>query len=308
MMAQFTSQPSRTATIGVIAVGVAIAISSLSIVRAEITPDRSKTFSCSSGTACVEGNSTGSKTWGVYGVSGSADGVHGVTSTTNGNSAVAGISMGTSGNGRGVYGNSSNGAGVYGTSSGGSGVEGHATSSIAVFPGVYGVSKNGDGVFAESSTTGGYSALYARGDNKRTTIFFAYNKATGGECVIDPKANLTCTGTITGGSEFTQRRNSSGQRVLTYASESATATIENVGTARMINGLANVRIDPAFASLMDRKWYYTFLTPLGDTRGLYVSMKTPTAFQVREVEHGRSSLAFDYRIVAHPVDADNDRR
>jgi hypothetical protein len=58
---------------------------------------------------------------------------------------------------------------------------------------------------------------------------------------------------------------------------------------------------------MDRKWYYVFLTPLGDTRGLYVSIKTPTAFQVREVEHGRSSLEFDYRIVAHPLDADNDR-
>jgi hypothetical protein len=75
----------------------------------------------------------------------------------------------------------------------------------------------------------------------------------------------------------------------------------------MARGVANVTIDPAFASVMDHKWYYVFLTPLGDTRGLYVSEKTATAFQVRESEGGRSRLEFDYRIVAHPLDAKNDR-
>jgi hypothetical protein len=95
--------------------------------------------------------------------------------------------------------------------------------------------------------------------------------------------------------------------VLAYATESATATIEDVGTGRMVGGVANVSIDPAFASVMDGKWYYVFLTPLGDTRGLYVSEKAAASFQVRESEGGRSRLAFDYRIVAHPLDAKNDR-
>ena len=100
---------------------------------------------------------------------------------------------------------------------------------------------------------------------------------------------------------------SSGQHVLTYATESATATIEDVGTARMSNGVANVQIDSAFASVMDGKWYYVFLTPLGDTRGLYVSMKSASGFQVRENEGCRSRVGVDYRIVAHPLDAKNDR-
>jgi hypothetical protein len=68
----------------------------------------------------------------------------------------------------------------------------------------------------------------------------------------------------------------------------------------MVGGVANVAIDPAFAAVMDHKWYYVFLTPLGDTRGLYVSAKAPSAFQVRESEGGRSRLEFDYRIVAGP--------
>jgi hypothetical protein len=97
------------------------------------------------------------------------------------------------------------------------------------------------------------------------------------------------------------------QHVLTYAAESASATLDDVGTARMIGGVANVPIDAALAAAIDRSGYHVFLTPLGDSRGLYVSMKTPAGFQVREAQSGRSSLSFDYRIVAHPLDAKADR-
>jgi hypothetical protein len=47
--------------------------------------------------------------------------------------------------------------------------------------------------------------------------------------------------------------------------------------------------------------------PLGEMRGLYVSRKTALGFQVREIERGRGNVDFDYRIVAHPIDASNDR-
>ncbi len=75
----------------------------------------------------------------------------------------------------------------------------------------------------------------------------------------------------------------------------------------MVDGTATVRIDPAFAAMTDGRWYYVFLTPLGETRGLFVSRKAASGFVVREIERGRSNLDFDYRIVAHPVDATNDR-
>jgi hypothetical protein len=318
-MSQFTYR-NRTGIVGAIAVGMAIAISSFSVVRAEhMKPDKSKTYSCSSGTACVEGNSTGGSTWGVYGMGAIGDGVHGITSSTNGNSGTSGISTGTTGSANGVYGRSSNGPGVYGIATGEvgtavGGVEGRTSS--AGQNGVYGYysggSNEGDGVFAESNGIGGgevYPALYALGTNPSTYIFTGYNSSTGKECGIDPHANLTCSGTIKGGTALLVRHHtSSGQHVLSYASESATATIEDVGTARMFAGVANVAIPVDFASVMDRNsTYYVFLTPLGDTRGFYVSIKTPSAFQVRETERGRDTLSFDYRIVAHPFDAENDR-
>ncbi|MGB6522860.1 MAG: hypothetical protein WBE83_13930 [Candidatus Cybelea sp.] len=311
-MYRFPRRPSGAALAGTIAVGAAIVISSVSIVRAEhVNPDKSKTFSCGSGMACVEGSSTGSSTWGVYGTSVSADGVHGVTGTTSGNSGTSGISTGTTGQGHGIYGRSSNGQGVYGTSSSNNGVEGHSTGSGA--SGVAGIQRgtssgSGDGVYSESADTQNlYEALEAKADSANTYIFEGYNSTTNGLCTIDYNATLACTGGAVVKNVRTRHTNANGRRVLAYAAESATATIEDVGTARMTGGLANVTIDPAFASVMDRRWYYVFLTPLGDTRGLYVSQKTATAFQVRESEGGRSRLEFDYRIVAHPLDAKDDR-
>jgi hypothetical protein len=310
-MIQSTFRPSRLA-VGIVVTGIAIAVSSLGIVRAEhVKPDKSKTFSCSSGTACLEGSSTGSSTWGVYGTATTSDGIHGVTSSTNGNSGASGISTGTTGSAHGVYGRASNGQGVYGTSSSNNGVEGHSTGSGS--SGVAGIQRgtssgSGDGVYSESADTSNlYEALEAKADSSNTYIFEGYNASTDGLCTIDYDATLACTGGSVVKNVRTRHRNANGQHVLAYAAESATATIEDVGTARMVGGVAKVAIDPAFASVMDRKWYYVFLTPLGDTRGLYVSMKTASAFEVRETERGRSSLEFDYRIVAHPLDAKDDR-
>ncbi len=316
----FRSSPrfSRVAIVGMVAVGTAVALSSLGIVRAEHARPATTTglFNCSVGTACVEGDSSGNKTWGAYGISQSADGVHGVTSTTNGNSAVAGIANGTSGAGHGVYGKSSNGPGVYGvttatkfsSSDPNAGLFGFSSASSAF--GVIGRnSGNGTGVFGETGDKSGTQyAIAGQADNKNGSLLDVYNLATHGNCTIDPTGDLGCSGTIMGKAPVQSRqRRSAGGDVLTYAAQSASATIEDVGTARLNGGVATVQIGRDFAAVMDRGWYYVFLTPLGDTRGLYVSEKTPTAFQVRETERGRSSLLFDYRIVAHPLGATNDR-
>ena len=249
----------------------------------------------SSDTIGAQGISTYS--YGLYGVSRAGSGVVGTSSS---NIGVAG----TSSSSIGVAGTSTSQAGILGTSTYGSGVEGTATGLFA--SGVYGYASGGAGVTAESA---GSPALYAQGDASGTYLLRAYNAATASSCSIDGSANLICTGSITGGSaSLSRHRNGSGQHVNAYGVESASETIEDTGSARLLTGIANVQIPTDFASLIDpRSDYYVFVTPLGDTRGLFVSIKTYSAFQVRENEHGRSSVAFDYRIVAHPIDASNDR-
>jgi hypothetical protein len=77
--------------------------------------------------------------------------------------------------------------------------------------------------------------------------------------------------------------------------------MEDTGETRLVNGHAYVRIDPALANVIDRGAEFSvFITPEGDSRGLYVTQKSATGFAVHENQAGRSTLLFAYRIVAKP--------
>jgi hypothetical protein len=91
------------------------------------------------------------------------------------------------------------------------------------------------------------------------------------------------------------------KRVRFYTAQESLPTVEDFGDAQLINGQAYVHIDPAFANTMDQRAHYmVFVTPEGDSRGLYVTQKTLTGFAVHENQGGRSTLAFSYRIIAKP--------
>lgn len=278
-----TNRLSHAAMVRIIVIGVIITISGFSVVRAEhVRPASSKTFTCSKGTACLTGRSAGE-----------ANGVEGVSTATSGH----------------AY-------GVEGTSSNGDGVFGITTANNADNPqaGVRGdqvntKSDSGNGVYAESAdTTQLYEALFAEADTTNADIFEALNAVTGASCTIDANANFTCNGSGEAKRLRLRHRTDTGRQVLAYGSESARATLENAGSARLVGGVADVALDPTFGATIDRSSAYrVFLTPTGDTRGLYVSAKTPAGFQVREIQGGRSTISFDYRIVAQPLDERIDR-
>jgi hypothetical protein len=116
-----------------------------------------------------------------------------------------------------------------------------------------------------------------------------------GTCGIGDGGNLSCTGQVkalvsTGGGART---------VETYAPQSAENWMEDYGTGVMERGVSVVKIDPAFAETVTADAnYHVFITPRGDSEGLYVINATPTSFEVRESRGGTSSLTFDYKIVA----------
>jgi len=262
-------------------------------------------FTGSSGENGVYGESdaygNGQANSGVYGFQ--ASGSPGVVGTSASGPGVVGAGA----SGYGVEGDSTGNAGVYGYSQqgGGNGVYGENDVGGAV--GVFGYTQTGNGILGDSEGSTGF-AVAGQTAGGSAYLFGVENFTNFDECVIDPDANLSCSGKIMGGVLAQRHRNSSGQRVLAYASQSASATIEDVGKARLFNGVANVMIPEDFASVIDRGTeYYVFLTPMGDTRGLYVSMETASGFQVREAMRGRSDIAFDYRIVAKPIDASDDR-
>jgi hypothetical protein len=89
------------------------------------------------------------------------------------------------------------------------------------------------------------------------------------------------------------------QKVTNYATTSSTPNVEDFGEAQLTGGQTYVSLRRAYATEIDsRLAYMVFITPEGDTRGLYVTEKTPTGFVVRENQGGRSDALFSYRIVA----------
>jgi hypothetical protein len=89
---------------------------------------------------------------------------------------------------------------------------------------------------------------------------------------------------------------------------SSEAWYEDFGSGSLVGGQTVVAIEPTFATVVNLKEdYHVFLTPLGDCQGLYVAGKTPTSFEVRELGGGKANVAFDYRIVAKPMGAEDVR-
>ncbi|MEO7201858.1 MAG: hypothetical protein ABIZ82_04615 [Candidatus Tumulicola sp.] len=124
-----------------------------------------------------------------------------------------------------------------------------------------------------------------------------------GAVSIDTPGNGRFSGSVSATSFVTYMHEGNTVRGA-FGSESTRASLEDTGTARLGNGRGIVRFDPAFAEGIDANaGYQVFLTPDGDTRGLYVAQKFAAGFVVREALGGHSSTTFDYRVVARPLGA-----
>ena len=216
--------------------------------------------------------------------------------------------------GVGVKGSSSTSVGVYGV--GGSSNPAIIAQAAGIPIGVWGDISGqkpgpGNGHFQEAAvvgTAGNNAAGYFQNNSIQPAIL-TYNYSTGdggylfksleaaspdGMCGIGGKGELTCTGQVK-----TLATTDDEHTVETYSMQSPESWMEDFGSATVKNGVVTVTIDPLFAKTVSATTdYHVFLTPNGDSKGLFVIAKTPTSFEVRESGGGQSTLAFDYRIVA----------
>jgi hypothetical protein len=252
----------------------------------------------------VEGKSTGANP-GVRGFGARGNGVEGETAANDRELA-------------GVRGRSTQSHGVRGTSRDRAGVLGESTNSR----GVHGRSRATDGVLGESERSTGVHGVGAWGVEGQGVVgvvglstaqnigigvvgvgpaigVWAASKAGvagrfDGDVFID--GDLTKTGALSAAVPFPD-----GSLRRLYAIESPESWFEDFGEARLVRGRATVKIDPGFAAVV-RGGYQVFLTPYGDSSGLYVSRRSRRGFEVREQKGGTSTLAFGYRIVARRKD------
>jgi hypothetical protein len=160
---------------------------------------------------------------------------------------------------------------------------------------VFGTADNGyAGAFINSSAT--YPTLFVSNNSTGGKgLFKTFMASSGtGTCGVDG-GSLSCTGQIK-----TLTPTAGGSRTVeTYAVQSPENWMEDFGAGTLHEGAVTVALDPAFAETISAAaGYHVFLTPKGDSKGLYVTGETATGFEVRESGGGHSSIDFDYRIVA----------
>lgn len=154
--------------------------------------------------------------------------------------------------------------------------------SLAAGTGVYGSSFSGTGVYGQSAIGNAGQFQGSVGITGNLTVTTGNLMVTGTKSAIVP------------GPDGTYRK--------LYAVEAPENWFEDFGKAQLVNGRATVQIEPEFALTVLTTDYHVFLTPYGDSRGLYVTNQTSTGFEVREQGGGTSSVSFSYRIVAKRKD------
>jgi hypothetical protein len=259
------------------------------------------------GTAGVFGEGTGTSGIGVYGVD---------TNTSGTGLYGKGIADGVlgQGSGYGVFGTASS-VGVYGTATSGSGGQFVDTSpfdsNVSSF-GARAISTSGFGLRAHSDgnygalITSGYIGLESSGSNigvlalTPSSGFPFIVQNTNGAMVfyVDGSGNMHYHGALT---RFLQRR--LGAAAATFEAHTTRPSIEDAGSARLVDGRAEVSLDAAFAGAVDpRHPYRVFLSAQADTPGLYVASKRPHDFVVRELHGGHGTFMFDYHLYGTALD------
>ena len=247
--------------------------------------------------------------------SGAAWGVAGTTESTSANAyGVIGQAAAKSGSAVGVYGYSSSpeGVGVFGqreqeSTTGqnllsarldvsGIGVWGDGgvqDDSFGRNVGVVGTVDEGVAAFFASNSSFPIPTVIIESLNSNSDPFFA--AGNGGSCRVDVNGNLNCTGTknaivtVDGGARI----------VAMSAIESPVNWFEDAGESQLSSGTAVVELDSTFTQTVNTEMkYQVFLTPYGDCKGLYVTKRTASSFEVHELGGGTSNLSFGYRIMA----------
>jgi len=90
-----------------------------------------------------------------------------------------------------------------------------------------------------------------------------------------------------------------------YCVESPESWFEDVGFGALVNGRAEISLDPGFAATVQTGQYHVFLSEYDGSNGLYVTARSATGFEVRA--GGAVDASFSYRVMAKRKDIEGAR-
>ena len=251
---------------------------------------------------------------GAEGILATADNAYGVVAINNSGPfvAVEAENVSQTGQATGIYGASLSvtGTGILGQSVRESNT--YMASAGTVPMGVYGDTGAAGGVGVLGTADSGYAVYGLNNGSYVTGLFINQSSAASyaleagtfsRHCTIDTSGDLQCTGSTSAVAALPDQR-----QVRLYAVQSPENWFEDFGSGQLSNGRAVITLEPTFAQTVNTgAEYHVFLTPNGDSRGLYVTGKNATSFEVHEQGGGTSSVTFDYRIVARRTGYENVR-
>ncbi|MFN8284497.1 MAG: hypothetical protein U0U67_14845 [Chitinophagales bacterium] len=259
--------------------------------------------------------SSGNSGYGVYAYSPYATGVYGNSYGSNG-------IYGYSSTATGVYGNASSASqtGVIGYSGGNyldlgwascSNCGSPTTSSWYITPGGSGVGAAGEYIgvqgkayYANTSTydkMGGmfYVAGYNGGSSWGLPAFAAVGSVV--DNTVYKIVGLGIVSTLVKDTEDKER--------VMVAPEAPEALFQDYGVGKLENGKATIKLDPTLTKNIqvdDKHPMKVFIQLEGDCKGVYVTNKSATGFEVIELQNGTSDVSFSYQIVANRADENRD--
>jgi hypothetical protein len=196
------------------------------------------------------------------------------------------------------------GVGVLGQAEGFSATAGVMGSGGRVF-GVAGVSTDSPGVFARGSdgllaiaTHSGGNGVVGQGNAGGAGVLGRASQSPNPETYgVFSEGRFGASGPITaliGGT-------------VAFDMASLDSLIVDVGSATLQRGRATVPLAPDFAPLIDTSNYQVFVSPYGPTRGLFVSRRTPTSFEVEATGDNRGESDNDHGSGKRGDDGDRGR-
>lgn len=272
---------------------------------------------------------------GVQGVnSGTGNGVQGITNN-NGN-GVVGNSVG----GSGVYGTTGSGpAGVYGRglnglSTGVLAVGNNATNPPVYFEGAglqafgarFGIytsstAPNGAGIMSvsngslpfniyNSGIVGSGLLFGVVGANYGTTGnswggYFDSPTTANGYAYVGGRSGTTDYAILSAGAKATMVKDKKGDNRVMYCPEAPEVLFQDYGTGRLKNGVAHITLDEILVRNIhvdEKHPLKVFIQLEGECNGVFVTNKSATGFDVKELQKGKSNTPFTWQIIASRAD------
>lgn len=191
----------------------------------------------------------------------------------------------SSGAGTGIVG-VGNGLGFYTTLGRGSGIAG-----TGLTIGVAGFATNGNAGTALVPTAGGYFEDATTPTNVNAYVA-AYNGTT--------SFKILGSGTVS-----TIVKDLNEKNVIMFSSESPEVLFQDYGTGKLQHGFAHIELDPIFVKnifISDKTPLRVFIQPEGDCKGVYITNKSRTGFDVYELDGGTSDISFTYSVIGNRAD------